>query len=258
MNLSEEEYEELQYKIINCTYVIHVCTLVIGLFGNITACIVILCSRSFHTLTGFYLFSLTLADLLTLCTGVSFYVFSYKVNNTVHLYKSCTLFSHKSITKNNILLKFEFLSQGKAVRYINEWACQSSVIISTWTVMAFTVERYLAICHPFFVQSSPKKSRVKQIVIIIWLISTLLALLPTAQVVIENLADDELLQENEKLMPYVADVWAALCFFIPISVIIFMYVLIWFNLKRNTNGKYVSCKSNNRADTRMLLTFSKL
>ncbi|XP_058803702.1 pyrokinin-1 receptor-like [Phymastichus coffea] len=50
-------------------------TLCVGFVGNLTSCLVILCSKSMHTLTEFYLLSLSISDLLIFTTGVLYDVY---------------------------------------------------------------------------------------------------------------------------------------------------------------------------------------
>lgn len=77
--LSLVEIVSLTTQVKKYVYIIMVCELAIGLVGNTLACLVILCSKSFKNLTGYYLLSLSLADILFLLTNVSYYVFAYKV-----------------------------------------------------------------------------------------------------------------------------------------------------------------------------------
>lgn len=143
----------------------------------------------------------------------------------------------------------------KITNLIAEWICQTALAVSAVTVTAFTVERYLAICHPFFVQSSPKKSRVKKIVISIWSISALLALIPVAQTfIVRHVEKEDILKLNDNVLQYLRDVWAILYFFMPMSAITVMYVLIWLRLKKSSNSQQI----NDRADRRTLMMFGKL
>lgn len=62
-------------EMIYYVYNIHVYTYIIGAVGNTVACVVILCSTYFHTLTGFYLLSLSISDLLILHTGIFYSIY---------------------------------------------------------------------------------------------------------------------------------------------------------------------------------------
>lgn len=77
---SFNEIIDIETQVFRYGYIVNVCTFVIGVVGNLIACIVILCSTSFHTLTGFYLLSLSISDLLILNTGLLYYVYFYKVS----------------------------------------------------------------------------------------------------------------------------------------------------------------------------------
>ena len=50
--------------------VVYVTIFVTGVFGNLAVCLVILSHKSLHTATSYFLFSLAVADLLTLLLGL--------------------------------------------------------------------------------------------------------------------------------------------------------------------------------------------
>jgi len=51
--------------------VIYVTILLSGVVGNVSTCIVIATNRAMHSPTNFYLLSLAVSDVLTLCLGAS-------------------------------------------------------------------------------------------------------------------------------------------------------------------------------------------
>lgn len=55
-------------------------------------------------------------------------------------------------------------------------AAETSANATVLTITAFTVERYFAICHPFWSHSLSKLSRAIRLILVIWIISLLCAI----------------------------------------------------------------------------------
>ncbi|VDO90350.1 unnamed protein product [Haemonchus placei] len=124
---------------------------IIGTVGNICTCVVITRNRSMHTHTNFYLFSLALSDLVVLFLGLPMEL--YGVIDFAYPYQ----FS-------------EWVCKGRA--YLIEFTSYASILV----ICSFTVERWLAICHPLRSQSSPKVSRAYMTIMLMWTISAISAL----------------------------------------------------------------------------------
>lgn len=92
-----------------------------GVFGNICTCLVIALNRYMHTATNYYLFSLSISDLLLLLLGLP--------NDTIQLWAS----------EQKVSWTF-CIARG----FLSETATDASIL----TITAFTIERYVAICHP--------------------------------------------------------------------------------------------------------------
>lgn len=255
-----EFFEKMTNTLLAYKLVVQEITLVIGVFGNFIALIVILSSTKFQTLTGFYLLNLSIADLLILSTSLFFSLYLSQVNIFSLIYINFKIRTSMSFIFSS---KFKFLDFDKPAHYVSEWIFQSSVIVSTSIVTAFTVERYLAICHPFFVNSLPKKSRVRKIILTIWLIAVSLAVLPVAQLIIQinelvPLApNNPVLIENQHFWPYISTFWAIFYFFVPMAVITVLYILIWLKLRDSSKDKSIIGSRANRADTRTLAMFGQ-
>ncbi|XP_066266350.1 growth hormone secretagogue receptor type 1-like [Branchiostoma lanceolatum] len=114
---------------------------VVGVTGNILTVLVIVLDRGMRTTTNFYLASLAVADLLT------FLVLP------LELYR---------------LWQFQPWVLGpvacRGLYYLKETFTYASILHIT----AFTIERYLAICHPFTAKRVIRKSRVKKLIVAIW------------------------------------------------------------------------------------------
>jgi hypothetical protein len=131
--------------------VIYIIILVVGLLGNIVTCVVIVRSRYLHTATNYYLFSLAISDLLLLLSGLP---------AEMH-----------SIWRRYPDVFGEVFCIGRGL------ASETSANATVLTITAFTVERYLAICRPFFIQKWQNKlSRIVKQILVIWAISIALAI----------------------------------------------------------------------------------
>ncbi|XP_046688563.1 LOW QUALITY PROTEIN: pyrokinin-1 receptor-like, partial [Homalodisca vitripennis] len=50
-------------------------------------------------------------------------------------------------------------------------AAETSANATVLTITAFTVERYVAICHPFFAHTLSKLSRAVRLILVIWAVA---------------------------------------------------------------------------------------
>uniref|UniRef100_A0A1B0GLI2 Putative neuromedin-u receptor 2 n=1 Tax=Lutzomyia longipalpis TaxID=7200 RepID=A0A1B0GLI2_LUTLO len=121
-----------------------------GVLGNVTTCTVISRNKSMHTATNFYLFNLAVSDLLLLVWGMPpeiyniWYPAQYPFNQSF-----CIL-------------------QG----LLSETSTNATVL----TITSFTVERYIAICHPFRQHTMSKLSRAVKFILAIWIVAFCLAI----------------------------------------------------------------------------------
>lgn len=120
---------------------------VAGVLGNLITCIVISRNNFMHTATNFYLFNLAVSDLILLVSG--------KLAK-IHTGLPCVC----------LICGIRFPSLGIPQELYNLWCpnsypftdgiCIVESVLSEMaanatvlTITAFTVERYIAICHPF-------------------------------------------------------------------------------------------------------------
>uniref|UniRef100_A0A9J2Q7M4 G-protein coupled receptors family 1 profile domain-containing protein n=1 Tax=Ascaris lumbricoides TaxID=6252 RepID=A0A9J2Q7M4_ASCLU len=96
--------------------------LFIGVIGNITTCIVIRKHCLLRTHSSRYLLNLAISDLVTLCVGLPF-----------EIYMSWNQYPWSLP---------DFLCNLKA------WIAETTSCISVMTILLFSIERYIAICHP--------------------------------------------------------------------------------------------------------------
>lgn len=118
--------------------------LVIGILGNMLVVIVVQRTRSMHSPTNCYLVSLAAADCVVLIASVPNEILSYYLLGNEWIWGpfGCAIF----IFLQNL-----------------------GINASTLSLTAFTVERYIAICHPMKAQSVCTVERAKKIITFCWL-----------------------------------------------------------------------------------------
>ncbi|XP_023295313.2 pyrokinin-1 receptor [Lucilia cuprina] len=194
-------------KIVIPVTVIYVLIFITGVIGNISTCIVIKKNRSMHTATNYYLFSLAISDFMLLLSGVPQEVY-------MTWYKYPYPFG-------------EYFCVGRGI--VAETSANATVL----TITAFTVERYVAICHPFFGQAISKLSRAIRIIIIIWLLSILTAIPQALQFGIVSIQGVENCVLANVIIKHSFQLSTYIFFFAPMSIIFVLYLLIGVRLYRS-------------------------
>ncbi|XP_074596725.1 thyrotropin-releasing hormone receptor-like [Brevipalpus obovatus] len=143
--LHREEYRPL-YRIIGTVF--QSFTLIVGVLGNILVVLVVLRSKSMKTPTNCYLVSLSIADLIVLMAAVPNEIISYFVYGDQWIWGKimCNLFIYLQFTGINA---------------------------SSLSIAAFTVERYIAICHPMKAQKLCTVHRAKRIILFVWVFAVI-------------------------------------------------------------------------------------
>ena len=144
-NVKSIAYSSL-YQVVTVTVGILIFT--IGMLGNILVILVVCRTKSMHSPTNCYLISLSLADILVLI----------------------------SATLPSIPEPFFQKGQwpwGGALCSILVFLQYLGVDASSLSITAFTVERYIAICHPMRAQRMCTVQRAKRIIAIIWIFAIL-------------------------------------------------------------------------------------
>ncbi|KAH8335364.1 hypothetical protein KR074_000286 [Drosophila pseudoananassae] len=180
---------------------------VAGVLGNLITCIVISRNNFMHTATNFYLFNLAVSDLILLLSGIPQELYNL-------WFPDMYPFTDAMCIMGSVL---------------SEMAANATVL----TITAFTVERYIAICHPFRQHTMSKLSRAIKFIFAIWLAAFLLALPQAMQfsVVYQN-GGYSCTMEND----FYAHVFAVSGFIFfggPMTAICVLYVLIGVKLKRS-------------------------
>ncbi|XP_052894583.1 neuropeptides capa receptor isoform X1 [Anopheles moucheti] len=123
--------------------------LVTGVIGNLIVCLVIIRHPSMRTATNYYLFSLAVSDLIFLLLGLP-----YEISLYWHQYPY------------NLGLPF---------CKIRALISEASTYVSVLTIVAFSMERFLAICHPLHLYTMSGLQRPVRIIAGLWIVSLLSA-----------------------------------------------------------------------------------
>ncbi|XP_067091095.1 thyrotropin releasing hormone receptor 2 [Osmerus mordax] len=132
-------YQSLEYKTVSVFLVLLVCG--VGIVGNIMVVLVVLTTRHMRTPTNCYLVSLAVADLTVLVAA--------GLPNVSDSLTGTWVFGHAGC------LSITYL------QYLG-------INVSSCSITAFTVERYIAICHPMRAQTVCTVSRAKRIIAGVW------------------------------------------------------------------------------------------
>ncbi|XP_029160963.1 pyrokinin-1 receptor-like isoform X2 [Nylanderia fulva] len=195
--------------------VIYVVIFLTGLIGNISTCVVIARNKSMHTATNYYLFSLAVSDLLLLVSGLPpemYYIWSH----------------------------FPYVF-GEAFCIIQSFAAETSANATVLTITAFTVERYVAICHPFISHTMSKLSRAIKFVVAIWLMALCLAVPQAIQFgIIYDYGNGSAILDSARcsttwtLIEHAFEISTILFFVVPMTIITVLYILIAIKLRRSS------------------------
>nr|XP_055066816.1 thyrotropin-releasing hormone receptor [Misgurnus anguillicaudatus] len=152
----------VDYKVVSILSVMLICG--IGIVGNVMVILVVLTTKHMRTPTNCYLVSLAVADLMVLTAAGLPNITESLFGQWVYGYAGCL-----SITY------FQYLG-------INASSC---------SITAFTIERYIAICHPIKAQFLCTLSRAKKIIIFVWVFTSLYCVMwfylsDTKEIVYEN------------------------------------------------------------------------
>lgn len=210
--MSDQECEGPQrdaiYIVVPVT-IAYVTIFLTGVIGNISTCIVIAKNKAMHTATNYYLFSLAISDLLLLITGVP---------PEIYIFWS----------------RYPYIF-GSLFCFLRGLFAETSSNASILTITAFTVERYLAICHPFLSHTMSKLSRAIKLIVLIWLLSVGLAI-PQAMP-LEVTGKCPTCMVRETIIEHAFEVSTFVFFIAPMTLITVLYILIGLKLKSSRTMK---------------------
>ncbi|XP_065255802.1 thyrotropin-releasing hormone receptor [Emys orbicularis] len=142
--LPSQEVISIDYQVVTILLVLLICGL--GIVGNIMVVLVVLRTKHMRTPTNCYLVSLAVADLMVLVAAGLPNITESLYGSWVYGYVGCLCITY-----------LQYLG-------INASSC---------SITAFTVERYIAICHPIKAQFLCTFSRAKKIIIFVWAFTSL-------------------------------------------------------------------------------------
>ncbi|KAL7639481.1 UNVERIFIED_CONTAM: hypothetical protein RMT77_009982 [Armadillidium vulgare] len=184
---------------------------VVGILGNIGVIVVVVQNRLMHTATNYYLCSMALSDLLLLITGMPHELF--------------------------ILWSVEPYIFGLTFCVLRGLTAELSTNASILTIVAFTVERYIGICHPLRSHVMSHLGRVIKFIFTIWFMAFLFALPQCVQYGITEQGDCAIFYP----LPYTFEVSTILFFIVPMTLITVLYVKIGIEMRRSQHlGRYSS------------------
>lgn len=179
-----------------------------GILGNILTCLVIVRNKIMHTATNYYLFSLAISDLLLLISGMPQEMYS-------------------------IWSKWPYVF-GHSFCVIRGLAAEASTNASILTITLFTVERYLAICHPFVSHKMSKLSRATRHVLLVWVLAVGLALPQALQFGIREYSGVAMCLQTRVIIKYSFEISSFFFFFAPMVLITVLYSLIGLKLRETS------------------------
>jgi hypothetical protein len=207
------------YKVIPMTMV-YTLIFLTGTVGNMMTCIVISRNKYMHTTTNYYLFNLAMADLLVLFLGLPQEIYQF--------------WSAYPWVFGEVFCIFRV------------FAAEASTYASILTITAFTVERYIAICHPLKAHTVSTLSRAVKVIRVICILSAVCATPMAMQFGMvyvtdengKNIPDSSVCNfKGEYDLPHSFEVATFLFFFTPMTVITVLYILIGIAVRNAAAGK---------------------
>ncbi|XP_063301466.1 neuromedin-U receptor 2 [Pelobates fuscus] len=187
----------------------------VGVSGNLLVCLVILKHHNMRTPTNYYLFSLAVSDLLVLLLGMPLEVYEMWSN-----------------------YPFLFGAWGcyfKTVLF--ETVCFASIL----SVTTVSVERYVAIIHPFQAKLKSTRRRALRIIVTLWIFSILFSIPNTSThgILLQYFPNGSLVPDSatctvvQPLWIYncIIQVTSLLFYVLPMAVISVLYCLMGVKLR---------------------------
>ncbi|CAG9839610.1 unnamed protein product [Diabrotica balteata] len=123
------------------------------------------------------------------------------------------------------------------------FTAETSANATVLTITAFTVERYVAICHPFLSHTLSKLNRAIKYIIFIWAVAMCLAV-PQAMalgIVCEKFngyvrEDYCVCNVKRQVIPHAFEISFFVFFVAPMSLITILYIFIGLQLRKSTVG----------------------
>ncbi|PNF17883.1 Pyrokinin-1 receptor [Cryptotermes secundus] len=184
-----------------------------GIVGNVVTCIVIARNKHMHTATNYYLFSLAVSDLLLLVSGLPQEMYC-------------------------IWSRYPYVF-GEIFCVLRGLAAETSANATVLTITAFTVERYVAICHPFLSHTMSKLSRAVKLILVIWIVALAFAVPQAIQfgIVMGSTPEFVMCTVKTVIFAHSFEISTFLFFVMPMTLITVLYALIGLRLRRSNMMK---------------------
>lgn len=204
---AEKMYRDPLSVLITVT-VLYSVIFVVGLVGNIITCIVISRNKSMHTATNYYLFNLAITDMLMLVNSMP--------QDLFNLWNPG---------------QYPFDS---AICVLQGLLAETSTNVTILTISCFTIERYIAICHPFRQHAMSKLSRAVKFIIGIWIGALTTALPQACQFGVVDTQNVVLCTRKNETISFAFEMSSLIFFVSPMILICVLYVLIGLKLRQSS------------------------
>ncbi|XP_060714383.1 neuromedin-U receptor 2 [Tachysurus vachellii] len=204
---------------------------VTGVLGNLLTCTVITKHKKMRTPTNLYLFSLAISDLLVLLFGMPLEIYD--------------LWQNYPFPFGEIICCFKI--------FLFETVCFASVL----NVMVLSIERYVAVVHPLKTRYAITNKHAQRVIGGVWAVSLVCAIPNTSlhglhyyylpEKVLESATCN--LLKPQWIYNLVIQVTTILFYFIPMTVISVLYIVIGIRLGREQRQKGRKLGKNCNADT---------
>ncbi|KAL0116959.1 hypothetical protein PUN28_010082 [Cardiocondyla obscurior] len=232
MNLNESEYlksiwgpKHLPLKQVLPITFVYIAIFVTGVFGNVVTCIVIRRNPVMQTATNYYLFNLAISDLLLLILGLP--------------------------NELSVFWQQYPWTLGVGLCKIRAYVSEMSSYVSVLTIVIFSLERYLAICHPLHLYSMSGLKRPIRFILGAWLLALIFALPFAAYTTVnyieypprsgrlsEESAMCAMLLPNMPKFP-LYELSCLIFFFMPMLSIAVLYVRMGLRIQNNGLGRTI-------------------
>lgn len=221
LNLTNEELKLKYLGLQQHPHFVPLCTtylliFVVGVLGNALTCFVIVHHKNMRTPTNYYLFSLAVSDLLVLLVGLPLELYEMWQN-------------------------YPFLL-GLGGCYFRTLLFETVCLASVLNITALSMERYVAVVHPLRARSLVTRTHVRRVLAAIWSWAVLCSLPKTSLYGIQELvvpcrgpvpgSSWCTVVGSQSTYNLVVQVTALLFFFLPMTVISVLYMLIGRQLQR--------------------------
>ncbi|XP_004468968.1 neuromedin-U receptor 2 [Dasypus novemcinctus] len=218
--------------------VVYVLIFVVGVIGNLLVCLVILWHQSMKTPTNYYLFSLAVSDLLVLLLGMPLEVYEMWRN-------------------------YPFLL-GPVGCYFKTGLFETVCFASILSVTTVSVERYVAILHPFRAKLESTRRRALRILGAVWGFSVLFSLPNTSihGIKVHYFPNGSLVPGSATctvvkpmwIYNFIIQVTSFLFYILPMTVISVLYYLMGLRLKKDQSLEADEMNANIQRPSRKSVT----